>query len=66
MVRYQAAYAEDVRLALCSARQKTVSQSKPKPLHVVQPEGVSFKMDRHVLEWQKWKMHIGGLLVRVS
>ncbi|KAI9451599.1 copper amine oxidase [Russula earlei] len=30
----------------------------PTPLHVVQPEGVSFKIDRHVLEWQKWKMHI--------
>ncbi|KIO07028.1 hypothetical protein M404DRAFT_14957 [Pisolithus tinctorius Marx 270] len=29
-----------------------------KPLHVVQPEGVSFKMKGHVLEWQKWKMHI--------
>jgi primary-amine oxidase len=32
-----------------------------KPLHVVQPEGVSFKMDGHVLEWQNWKMHIGKL-----
>ena len=30
-----------------------------KPLHIVQPEGVSFKMDGNVLEWQKWKMHIG-------
>ena len=30
-----------------------------KPLHVVQPEGVSFKIDGNVLEWQKWKMHIG-------
>ena len=30
-----------------------------KPLHVLQPEGVSFKVDGHVLEWQKWKMHIG-------
>jgi primary-amine oxidase len=29
-----------------------------KPLHVVQPEGVSFKLDGHTLEWQKWKMHI--------
>ncbi|KAH7915737.1 copper amine oxidase [Hygrophoropsis aurantiaca] len=29
-----------------------------KPLHVVQPEGVSFKMNGNVLEWQKWKMHI--------
>ena len=30
-----------------------------KPLHVLQPEGVSFKVDGHVLEWQKWKMHVG-------
>ncbi|KAA1470912.1 peroxisomal copper amine oxidase [Dentipellis sp. KUC8613] len=30
----------------------------PKPLHVVQPEGVSFVMDGNVLSWQKWKMHI--------
>jgi primary-amine oxidase len=29
-----------------------------KPLHVVQPEGVSFKMDGHVLTWQKWSMHV--------
>jgi primary-amine oxidase len=31
-----------------------------KPLHVLQPEGVSFKMDGNVLEWQKWKMHVGS------
>ena len=29
-----------------------------KPLHVTQPEGVSFKVNGHELEWQKWKMHI--------
>ncbi|KAH0591412.1 Peroxisomal primary amine oxidase [Termitomyces sp. J132] len=29
-----------------------------KPLHILQPEGVSFKMDGHELEWQNWKMHI--------
>ncbi|KAF9072114.1 peroxisomal copper amine oxidase [Rhodocollybia butyracea] len=29
-----------------------------KPLHIVQPEGVSFKMDGNELEWQNWKMHI--------
>ncbi|KDR85777.1 hypothetical protein GALMADRAFT_386616 [Galerina marginata CBS 339.88] len=34
-----------------------------KPLHVVQPEGVSFKMDGHVLEWQNWKMHIGNAIL---
>lgn len=32
-----------------------------KPLHIIQPEGVSFKMSGHELEWQKWKMHIGKL-----
>jgi primary-amine oxidase len=31
-----------------------------KPLHVVQPEGVGFTMKGHVLEWQKWRMHIGN------
>ncbi|KAF9266379.1 peroxisomal copper amine oxidase [Marasmius fiardii PR-910] len=29
-----------------------------KPLHVVQPEGVSFTVNGHELEWQNWKMHI--------
>ncbi|KAF9235139.1 copper amine oxidase [Melanogaster broomeanus] len=42
--------------------EKTDPTYKPrddvKPLHVVQPEGVSFKIDGHTLEWQKWKMHI--------
>jgi primary-amine oxidase len=33
-----------------------------KPLHVVQPEGVSFKVNGHEVEWQKWKMHICMLL----
>jgi primary-amine oxidase len=44
---------------------KTENNFKPreglKPLHVVQPEGVSFKMNGHELEWQNWKMHIGEL-----
>ena len=29
-----------------------------KPLHIIQPQGVSFKMNGNELEWQKWKMHI--------
>ena len=34
-----------------------------KPLHILQPDGVSFKMIGHTLEWQKWKMHIGERFV---
>jgi len=37
----------------------------PRPLHVVQPEGVSFKIDGHVLEWQKWEMHVGGYSLQI-
>jgi primary-amine oxidase len=33
-------------------------RSDVKPLYVVQPEGVSFKMNGNVLEWQKWSMHV--------
>ncbi|KAJ7287143.1 copper amine oxidase [Mycena rebaudengoi] len=29
-----------------------------KPLHIEQPEGVSFKIAGNQLEWQNWKMHI--------
>ncbi|KAK0473120.1 copper amine oxidase [Armillaria novae-zelandiae] len=42
--------------------QKNEENLKPrddiKPLHIVQPEGVSFKLDGNELEWQNWKMHI--------
>lgn len=30
-----------------------------KPLHVTQPEGVSFTVRGKEIEWQSWKMHIG-------
>lgn len=29
-----------------------------KPLHIIQPEGPSFRITGHELEWQKWKMHV--------
>ena len=29
-----------------------------KPLHVVQPDGVSFKVTGSEVEWQKWKFHV--------
>ncbi|KAK7464255.1 peroxisomal copper amine oxidase [Stygiomarasmius scandens] len=29
-----------------------------KPLQILQPQGVSFKMSGHQLEWQGWKMHV--------
>ena len=34
-----------------------------KPLHIVQPEGVSFSMNGNELSWQKWKMHIGKEII---
>ena len=33
-------------------------RSDLKPLHVLQPEGVSFHRDGSVIEWQKFKMHV--------
>lgn len=35
-----------------------------KPLHVVQPEGASFRVTRqgesgHIIEWQKWRFRVG-------
>ncbi|KAF8313711.1 hypothetical protein DL93DRAFT_2058917 [Clavulina sp. PMI_390] len=30
-----------------------------KPLHITQPQGVSFTMNGNELAWQKWRMHIG-------
>ncbi len=29
-----------------------------KPLDIVQPEGVSFTLDGHLLSWQKWQMRV--------
>lgn len=30
-----------------------------KPINITQPEGVSFKITRRIVEWQKWKIHVG-------
>lgn len=30
-----------------------------KPLHVIQPEGVSYVMEGRVLKWQNWNIHVG-------
>ncbi|KAL1967748.1 hypothetical protein VTN77DRAFT_3005 [Rasamsonia byssochlamydoides] len=30
-----------------------------KPIHITQPEGVSFKMNGRIVEWQKWSIHVG-------
>jgi primary-amine oxidase len=34
-----------------------------RPLHVSQPQGVSFKVKGSKLEWQKWKMHVCELIL---
>ncbi|KAF2756222.1 peroxisomal copper amine oxidase [Pseudovirgaria hyperparasitica] len=30
-----------------------------KPIHITQPEGVSFTMDGCIVNWQNWSLHIG-------
>lgn len=30
-----------------------------KPINITQPEGVSFKVDGRIIEWQNWKVHVG-------
>ncbi|KAL9016489.1 MAG: hypothetical protein Q9185_006182 [Variospora sp. 1 TL-2023] len=30
-----------------------------KPLHITQPEGVSFTVEGRVISWQNWKVHVG-------
>ncbi|KAI9852840.1 MAG: hypothetical protein M1824_001708 [Vezdaea acicularis] len=30
-----------------------------KPINITQPDGVSFKVDGRVIDWQNWKVHVG-------
>ena len=30
-----------------------------KPIHITQPEGVSFRVNGRIVEWQNWKVHVG-------
>lgn len=30
-----------------------------KPIHITQPEGVSFTVEGRVIRWQKWSVHVG-------
>ncbi|GMF48042.1 unnamed protein product [Phytophthora fragariaefolia] len=30
-----------------------------KPLHITQPEGASFSIKNHVLDWEKWEIRVG-------
>ncbi|XP_010251089.1 PREDICTED: uncharacterized protein LOC104593101 isoform X2 [Nelumbo nucifera] len=36
-----------------------VDRSDVKPLHIIQPEGPSFRVNGHFVEWQKWNFRIG-------
>ncbi|ODM15417.1 Copper amine oxidase 1 [Aspergillus cristatus] len=30
-----------------------------KPIHITQPEGVSFKINNRIIDWQNWNIHVG-------
>ena len=30
-----------------------------KPIHITQPEGVSFQVKDRIIEWQNWSIHVG-------
>lgn len=30
-----------------------------KPLHITQPDGVSFKVNGRIVDWENWKFHVG-------
>lgn len=34
-------------------------RSDLKPLHITQPQGVSFNVDGRIIKWQNWKIHVG-------
>ncbi|KAG5522081.1 hypothetical protein RHGRI_034327 [Rhododendron griersonianum] len=36
-----------------------VDRSDVKPLQIIQPEGPSFRVDGHFVQWQKWNFRIG-------
>lgn len=39
--------------------QKTAPRTTLKPYHVVQPEGASFSVQGHLIEWEKWRFRVG-------
>ncbi|CAK1361735.1 unnamed protein product [Cercospora beticola] len=39
--------------------QKTPPRTTMKPYQVVQPEGASFKVTGHMIEWEKWRFRVG-------
>ena len=45
---------------------KPSTRPEVKPLHVIQPKGVSFNMNGNEIEWQKWKMHVGEFLGEIK
>ncbi|MCR9125345.1 MAG: primary-amine oxidase [Rhodobacteraceae bacterium] len=40
-------------------RVQTVIRTDLRPINVVQPEGVSFQLDGHLLKWHDWELRIG-------
>lgn len=39
--------------------QKEKPRTTMKPYQVIQPEGASFKVTGHLIEWEKWRFRVG-------
>ncbi|KAH1239063.1 Copper methylamine oxidase [Glycine max] len=51
--------ADPLRNYTSGETQGGVDRSDVKPLQIIQPEGPSFRVNGHFIEWQKWNFRIG-------
>ncbi|KAH9321365.1 hypothetical protein KI387_016004, partial [Taxus chinensis] len=59
MDRLKIAIPEAKRIDYRRSRQKPPFGLKTNPISIEHPEGPSFKLHVHMVEWANWKFHVG-------